>query len=47
VAHHELLLRSLTSAPERWQLTQTVPITRLLWEKGTLQVYQRLPQTAQ
>lgn len=47
VAHHDLLLRSLTSAPARWQLSQTVPITRLLWEKGSLQVYQRLPQTAQ
>ncbi len=40
VEHHDLLQRALLSVPDRWQLTQTVPITRLLWEKGELQVYQ-------
>lgn len=41
VGHHDLLQRALRSVPDRWQLAQTVPITRLLWEKGELQVYQR------
>ncbi len=46
VSHHDLLQHALRSAPDRWQLTQTVPITRLLWEKGELQVYRRMSSTS-
>lgn len=44
VDHHELLARSLASAPEMWKLTDTVPVTRMSLEKGELRIYQRQPR---
>ncbi|MBV6500706.1 MAG: hypothetical protein CJBNEKGG_03191 [Prosthecobacter sp.] len=46
VDHHDLLARSLASAPEVWSLMATVPVTRLSWEKGEMRIYQRQSRAA-
>lgn len=44
MAHHELLARSLASAPEVWKLAGTVSVTRMSWEKGEMRIYRRQPR---
>lgn len=39
--HHDLLARSLASAPELWKSVASVPVTRMDWEKGEMKIYQR------